>query len=164
MNRRLLFWSASRASALDPERVTLGVAVFAGLLTLWNVATYPPGAGYDAVSHTQYADFLIHHLRLPVRNETAEYYSPPLYYGLVGGRCGARDALGLGVALGAAQMIRQFELYTLAVVALAWGAALWTRSAERRAVVRSGLVALAACVIIAGPWYVYRTVHFSNPV
>jgi hypothetical protein len=254
MNRRLRLWSASRASAL-PSRVTLGVAAFAGLLTLWNVATYPPGAGYDAVSHTQYADFLIHHLRLPVRNETAEYYSPPLYYGVVGGltwigreiglgepyrlgqllnvpmvvgavllvaalarlvwperrwlapaaaayvalspvlvraaamfhpeptdlffsvlcvylaarilvrgRFRLRDALGLGAALGAAEMIRQFELYTLAVVALAWGAATWTRSDERRALVRSGLVALAACAVIAGPWYVYRTVHFSNPV
>ncbi len=72
------------AGARNPGRVVLAVAVCAGLLTLWNVARYPPGAGYDAVSHIQYADFLIHHLRLPVRNETAEYYSPPLYYGVAG--------------------------------------------------------------------------------
>ena len=41
--------------------------------------------GYDAISHTQYADFLIQHLRLPFRNETPEYYSPPLYYVVAGG-------------------------------------------------------------------------------
>jgi hypothetical protein len=243
------------AGARSPERVTLGVAAFAGLLTLYNASAYPSGAGIDAVSHTQYADFLIHHLRLPVRNETAEYYSPPLYYGVVGalswiGRqaglgdphklgqllnvplvvgavllvaalarllwperrwlapaaasfvvlspvfvrtaamfhpepadlffsvlCaylaarmlvrrayGARSALGLGLALGAAQMVRQFELYTLAVVAIAWAVALWTRSPERRLLLRSGLLALGACIVIAGPWYGYRTVHFANPV
>jgi hypothetical protein len=243
------------AGTLTPERVTLALAVCAGLLALYNAATYPPGAGYDAISHTQYADFLIHHHRLPHRNETAEYYSPPLYYAVAGAvtwvgreiglgephrlgqllnvplvvgsvllvaalarllwperrwlapgaaaylafspvlvrtaamfhpepadlffsvlcaylaarmlvrrRYDTRAALGLGVALGAAQMIRQFELYTLAVVALAWFAAVWTRPAERRALTRSGLVALAACVVIAGPWYGYRTVHFANAV
>ena len=252
MSRRLLSWSASRANA-SPRSVTLGIAAFAGLLTLYNLAGYPPGAGYDAVSHTQYADFLINHFRLPVRNETAEYYSPPLYYVVVGSltwlgrqvglaephrlgqllnvplvvgtvllvaalarvvwperrwlaptaaayvalspvlvrtaamfhpepadlffsvlcayltarilvqrRYGAREAFALGIALGAAQMIRQFELYTLAVVVLAWIAALWTRAPERRALLRSGLVGLAACVVIAGPWYGYRIVHFSN--
>ena len=238
---------------LTPERLTLGIAAFAGLLTLWNAAAYPPGAGYDAASHKEYADFLIQHLRLPIRGETPEYYSPPLYYGLAGGvtwigreaglgephklgqllnvpmvvgavllvaalarllwperrwlppaaaayvalspvlvrtaamfhpeptdlfasvlcaylaarmlvrrRYGAGAALGLGVALGAAQMVRQFELYTLAVVALAWLAALWTRRDERRALLRSGIVALAACAVVAGPWYGYRAANYGN--
>jgi len=236
--------------------VTLCVAALAGLLTFYNAATYPPGAGYDAVSHMQYADFLVHHLRLPVRNETAEYYSPPLYYGVAGAatwvgrqiglgephRLGqvlnvplvvgavllvaalarllwperrwlapgaaaylalspvlvrtaamfhpepadlffsvlcaylaarmvvrreyrVRSAIVLGLALGAAQMIRQFELYTLAVIAIAWMVAAWTRGGERRALVRAGLIALAACAVVAGPWYGYRIVDYgSNPV
>jgi dolichyl-phosphate-mannose-protein mannosyltransferase len=243
------------AGRLTPERVTLGVAAFAGLITLWNALAYPPGAGYDAISHTQYADFLIHHHRLPVRNETGEYYSPPLYYGIAGGvtwigrqlgvgephklgqllnvpmvvgavllvaalarllwperrwlapgaaayvalspvlvraaamfhpeptdlfasalcaylgarivlqrRYGVRTALGLGLALGAAQLVRQFQLYTLAVLGLVWLAAIWTRAVERRALLRSGLVALAACAVVAGPWYGYRAVHYANPV
>jgi Dolichyl-phosphate-mannose-protein mannosyltransferase len=241
------------AGTLTPRRVTLGLAGLAGLITLWNTAAYPPGAGYDAASHKEYADFLIQHLRLPVRNETPEYYSPPLYYGLAGGvtwigrqlgfgephklgqllnvplvigsvllvaalarllwperrwlapgaaaflglspvlvRTAAmfhpepadlfasalcaylaarmlvlrsyrwRTAIGLGVALGAAQMVRQFELYTLAVVVLAWFVALWRRTEERGALLRSGLVALAACVVVAGPWYGYRAANYSN--
>jgi hypothetical protein len=243
------------AGKLTPERITLGVGVFAGLIALWNALAYPAGAGYDAISHQQYADFLIHHHRLPVRSDTGEYYSPPLYYALAGvatwigrqlgfggpyklgqllnvpmvvgavllvaalarlvwperrwnapgaaaymtlspvlmrgaamfhpeptdlfasvlcaylaarillqRRYGLRAALGLGVALGAAQLVRQFELYTLAVVALAWLVALWARTADRRVLLRSGLVALAACVVVAGPWYGYRAVHYANPV
>jgi hypothetical protein len=241
------------ATRLTAERVTVLVVVAAGLLALWNAASYPWGAGYDAASHKEYADFLIDHLRLPVRNETPEYYSPPLYYGLAGAvtwigrqaglsdphklgqllnvpavvgaallvaalarllwperrwlapgaaayvvlspvlartaamfhpeptdlffsalcaylaarmlvrrRYGTAAALGLGVALGAAQMVRQFELYTLAVVGLAWVAALWRRAEDRRALLRSGLVALAACAVVAGPWYGYRAANYGN--
>jgi hypothetical protein len=61
-------------------------------------------------------------------------------------------------------MVRQFALYTLAVVALAWLAALWRRAEERRALLRSAAVALAAVVVIAAPWYVYRSVHYANPI
>ena len=241
------------AGKLTPERLVWAIAVLAGAITLWNAASYPPGAGYDAASHKEYADFLIQHLRLPVRNETPEYYSPPLYYGLAGGvtwigrqvglgephklgqllnvplvvgavllvaalarmlwperrwlaptaaayvalspvlmrtaamfhpepadlfasvlaaylaarmlvgrRYGRGAAIGLGVALGADQMVRQFGLYTLAVVALAWLAALRMRTEERRALLRAGLVALAACAVVAGPWYGYRVANYGN--
>jgi hypothetical protein len=227
----------------------------AGVLSLWNAFTYPSGAGYDAASHREYADFLIQHHRLPYRDETPEYYSPPLYYLLAGTadwigrtvrlgdphklgqllnvpvvigtvllvaalarvlwprlrwvpvaaaafvalspvltrtaamfnpeptdlfvsvlcaylaarilvahRYGAPAALGLGAALGAAQMVRQFALYTLAVVALAWLAALWVRADERRALLRSAAVASAAVAVIASPWYVYRAIHYANPI
>jgi len=248
--------TAARAAArLTPERVTVLVVAFAGVLALWNAVSYPWGAGYDAASHKEYADFLADHLRLPVRNETPEYYSPPLYYGLagavswIGRHAGLSDphklgqllnvpavvgavllvaalarllwperrwlapgaaayvvlspvlartaamfhpeptdlffsalcaylaarilvrrsygnvaALGLGIALGAAQMVRQFELYTLAVVGLAWLAALWRRADDRRALLRTGLAALAACVVVAGPWYGYRAANYGNAV
>jgi hypothetical protein len=222
---------------------------------LWNVAAYPSGAGYDATSHREYADFLIHHLRLPFRNETPEYYSPPLYYIVAGAlswlgrqahvgdpyklaqllnvpvvvgtlllvaalarllwpqrrwlapaavgyvalspvlmrtasmfnpeptdllvsmvclylaarmlvqrRYTWRAALGLGVALGCGEMVRQFSLWTLAVVVISFAVAIWARSSERRALATSLAIALAACAVIALPWYVYRAVHYGNAV
>jgi hypothetical protein len=240
---------------LTPERVALGFAALAGVIVLWNAAAYPVGAGYDAASHKEYADFLVDHLRLPHENETPEYYSPPLYYGLAGAlswlgrqaglgephklaqlwnvpvvaatvllvialarllapqrrwlapaaagyialspvltrtasmfnpeptdllvsmlclylaarilvrrRYGAGAAIGLGAALGAGEMVRQFALWTLAVVVLGFLAALWSRPLERRAVLRSLAVALAACAVIAGPWYGYRAANYSNAI
>ncbi|HET7572807.1 MAG TPA: hypothetical protein VFJ77_09110 [Gaiellaceae bacterium] len=238
-----------------PERVVLVLAGLAGLVTLWNVAVYPSGLGYDAASHREYADFLIQHHRLPHRNETPEYYSPPLYYLLAGAadwigrqislgdphklgqvlnipavaaavlltaalarllwprrpwlapaaagfvalspvlertaamfhpepldlalgalagwlaarilvrRNGSvRAALALGAVLGLAQMVRQFALYVLATVVLAWLAALWRRPQDRTALARSLAVALAAVVVLAGPWYAYRAAHYGNAV
>ncbi|HEX7581638.1 MAG TPA: hypothetical protein VF321_01005, partial [Gaiellaceae bacterium] len=69
---------------LTPERVTWALVALGGAIVLWNAAAYPAGAGYDATSHREYADFLIQHLRLPFRGETPEYYSPPLYYFVAG--------------------------------------------------------------------------------
>ncbi len=243
------------AGKLSPERIAIGFAVLAGLIVLWNAAAYPAGAGYDAPSHQEYADFLIHHLRLPFRNETPEYYSPPLYYAVAGavtwvGReiglgephklgqllnvpavvgtvllvialarliwpkrrwlapaaagfvalspvltrtgsmfnpeptdlfistlClylaarmlvrrsyGWKPALALGIALGAGEMVRQFSLWTLAVVVLAFLVAIWKRPEERRAVARALAVALVAVVVIAAPWYGYRAANYGNPV
>jgi hypothetical protein len=61
-------------------------------------------------------------------------------------------------------MIRQFSLWTLAVVVLAFGAALWARAGERRALLRTLAVALATCAVVAGPWYGYRAVNYSNAI
>lgn len=240
---------------LTPGRVAAGFAALAGLVVLWNAVAYPSGAGYDAASHREYADFLVDHLRLPHENETPEYYSPPLYYMWAGAldwigrhaglgepwklaqlwnavaavltvllvaalarllfrtrpwvapaaagfvalspvftrssamfnpeptdllvsslclylaarilverRHRARAALGLGAALGAGEMVRQFSLWTLAVVVLAFGAALLWRRADRRALARSLALALAACVVVAGPWYGYRAANYANAI
>jgi hypothetical protein len=240
---------------LTPERLTWALVALGGAIVLWNAAAYPAGAGYDATSHQEYADFLINHLRLPFRNETPEYYSPPLYYIVagaatwVGRQAGIADphklaqllnvpvvvgmlllvaalarllwperrwlaptavgfvavspvltrtasmfnpettdlfvsmlclylaarmlvrhrhtwraALGLGVALGCGEMVRQFALWTLAVVVLAFATAVLARDGERRAVASSLAIALLACAAIALPWYVYRAVHYGNPV
>lgn len=239
------------AGRLAPERLAYGFAALAGLIVLWNALAYPSGAGYDAASHKEYANFLIDQHRLPVRNETPEYYSPPLYYAIAGVlaslgrrlglgdpfklvqllnvpvvvgtvllaialarllwperrwlpvyaagfvaldpvlmRLGAmvnpeptdllvstaslylaarillgrgprlRDALWLGIALGVGEMIRQFALWTLAVVVLAFLAASW----RRRELLVPLAVALAVCVAIALPWYVYRAQNYGNPV
>ena len=243
------------AGRITPERVAVGFAILAGLIVLWNASAYPAGAGYDAPSHREYADFLIQHLRLPIRDETPEYYSPPLYYAIAGavtwvGRqaglgephklgqllnvgvvvgtvllvialarllwperrwlapaaagfvalspvlmrtasmfnpeptdlfvatlClwlaarmlvrrsyGWKPALALGAALGAGQMIRQFALWTLAVVVLAWLVAIWVRTEERRELVRALAVSLAAVAVIAGPWYGYRAANYGNAI
>jgi hypothetical protein len=82
----------------------------------------------------------------------------------VGRRYGLGAAIGLGVALGAGEMIRQFSLWTLAVVVLAFGAALWARAGERRALLRALATALAACIVVAGPWYGYRAANYSNAI
>jgi len=243
------------AGKLGPERLVQAFAALAGLIVLWNAASYPSGAGYDAASHREYADFLIQHHRLPLRGETPEYYSPPLYYWVAGaltwvGRqmglgdphklgqllnvpavvgtvllvaalarllwperrwlpavaagfvalspvltrtaamfnpepvdlfvsalClylaarmlvrrhfSVRSAAALGLALGCGEMVRQFSLWTLAVVVLAFLAALSLRVADRRALAGALAVALAACAVVALPWYVYRAVHYGNPV
>jgi hypothetical protein len=243
------------AGTLAPERLARWFAALAGLIVLWNALAYPSGAGYDAASHREYADFLIQHHRLPFRNETPEYYSPPLYYSLagaatwVGRQVGlgdphklgqllnvpavvgtvllvaalarllwperrwlppaaagfvalspvlmrtasmfnpeptdlfvsalclflaarmlvrhdyrVRSALGLGVALGAGEMVRQFSLWTLAVVVLAFVAAASLREPGRRSLALALATALAACAVIALPWYVYRATHYGNAV
>ena len=255
MSRLTATPSATLRARLTPERVTWALVALGGAIVLWNAAAYPAGAGYDATSHREYADFLIDHLRLPFRNETPEYYSPPLYYIVAGGvtwigrqaglgdphklgqllnvpvvvgilllvaalarllwperrwlapaavgfvalspvltrtasmfnpettdllvsmlclylaarmlvrrRYTWRAGLGLGVALGCGEMVRQFSLWTLAVVVLAFGVVMWARAEERRAAAASLAVALAACAAIALPWYVYRAIHYGNPV
>jgi len=243
------------AGKLGPERLVQAFAALAGLIVLWNAAAYPSGAGYDAASHREYADFLIQHHRLPIRGETPEYYSPPLYYWVAGALTWAgrqiglgdphklgqllnvpavigtvllvaalarllwperrwlpavaagfvalspvltrtaamfnpepvdlfvsalclylaarmlvrrhfslRFAAALGLALGCGEMVRQFSLWTLAVVVLAFLAALSVRSAERRLIAASLAVVVAACAVVALPWYVHRAQHYGNAV
>jgi hypothetical protein len=247
---------AGKLKSLSPEQLTWAFVALGAAVVLWNTAAYPAGAGYDAASHREYADFLIQHHRLPFRNETPEYYSPPLYYLVagaatwVGGQLGVfgdphklgqllnvpavvgtlllvaalarllwperrwlapaatgfvalspvltrtasmfgpeptdlfvsmlclylaarllvrrtygrRASLGLGIALGCGEMVRQFSLWTLAVVVLASLAAVWVRVSERRALLGALAVVLAGTAVIALPWYVYRAIHYGNPI
>jgi len=255
VNRTVSTRGRVAAAWLTPEWLTRALVALGGAIVLWNAAAYPSGAGYDATSHREYADWLIQHHALPIRGATPEYYSPPLYYAVagavtwVGRQVGLSDphklgqllnvpvvvgtlllvaalarllwperrwlapaavgfvalspvltraasmfnpeptdlfasmlctylaarifvqqrytwraALGLGVALGCGEMVRQFSLWTLAVVVLAFAVALWARAAERRALAVSLAIALAACAVIALPWYVYRAVHYGNPI
>ena len=247
---------AGRLRAITPEQLAWAFVALGVAIVLWNASAYPAGAGYDAASHREYADFLIQHHRLPYRNETPEYYSPPLYYLVAGGATwigkqlgvfgdphklgqllnvpavigtlllvvalarllwperrwiapaaagfvalspvltrtasmfgpeptdlfvsmlclylAARlllrrayrwpAAFGLGIALGCGEMVRQFSLWTLAVVVLAFGAAMWARAGDRRALLRTLAVVIVGTAIVALPWYVYRAIHYGNPI
>ena len=84
------------AGKIRPEQVAAALVVLLGVLTLWNTLAYPAGAGYDAHSHWEYADFLIEHHRLPHRNETPEYYSPPAYFAVAGAATWIGRQVGLG--------------------------------------------------------------------
>lgn len=79
-------------------------------------------------------------------------------------RGGRGSAIVLGLALGAGELVRQFALWTLAVVVLAFLAALVWQRDERRHVLRSLGIALAACIVVAGPWYGYRAANYANAI
>jgi hypothetical protein len=69
-----------RSSALAAAAIALAFA----LVTGWNAAKYPSGAGYDVEQHQQYADLLVHHGEIPGAGTRSEYYTPPGFYALAG--------------------------------------------------------------------------------
>jgi hypothetical protein len=77
---------------------------------------------------------------------------------------GWRSAGLLGVALGAAQLVRGFNLWLVPIVLAGLAAAAIGGSVARRRAALSGLVALAATALVAGPWYVRQTIRYSNPL
>jgi hypothetical protein len=66
-----------------------------------------------------------------------------------------QPAVALGVALGLAQLVRAFSLWTFAAVVLGFAAArAW----------RPLLVVIAATAVVTAPWYVRQAVVYGNPV
>jgi hypothetical protein len=168
-------WIGRHAGLSEPHKlaqllnvgVVVGTALLVGALArlLWPERRWiaPAAIGYVAFS--------------PVLIRTASMFNPEptdlfvsvlcLYLAarlLVGRTYGRGAALGLGVALGAGEMVRQFSLWTLAVVVLAFLAAVWWRREERRQLLRTLGLALAACAVIAGPWYGYRAANYGNAI
>jgi hypothetical protein len=82
---------------------------------------------------------------------------------IVRGDYRARSAIALGVALGAAQLVRAFTLWTFGVVVVALVATALTRPERRRILIATG-IAVVATAVVTGPWYVRQAVHYSNPV
>jgi cytochrome bd-type quinol oxidase subunit 2 len=74
------------------------------------------------------------------------------------------SAIALGAALGAAQLVRAFSLWTFGVVLLVLVVAVVARSDERRRAVIALLVTLLATGVVAGPWYAYQSHRYTNPV
>jgi hypothetical protein len=73
-------------------------------------------------------------------------------------------AVLLGAVLGAAQLVRAFSLWTFAAVVLAFGAALVVRYADRRTLLRTLVITVAACVVVVSPWYIRQAIRYGNPV
>ena len=81
---------------------------------LWNAAHYPPGAGYDALDHIDYADGLVPGWKLP--QGVGEYYTPPGFYLVAGAGVWVADRLGLGEPHRAAAALN--VLFLLAALAI----------------------------------------------
>ena len=73
--------------------------------------------------------------------------------------------VALGAALGAAQLVRAFSLWTFGVVVL-----VLARRGGRRGAASGGgslsrsLVTLLATGVVAGPWYAYQSHRYTNPI
>jgi hypothetical protein len=68
----------------------------------------------------------------------------------------ARHAAVLGLSLGAAQLVRGFNLWLVPIVLVGLAVA--------RLPARLWLVVPAAAFVVAGPWYIRQAVEYSNPV
>ena len=243
---------------MTEPRYRIAVAAILGVLaavTLWNAASYPPGMGFDADPHYEYAYMLVHEGRIPGPEKRSEYYTPPLFYAVSGAATVVGEQLGLGeprrlallvnaavslatavlvlalarllwpgrpllhvaalgffalvpvlakttamfhpeplsmflstlalllaarmlvrrrytlaagaalgLALGAAQLVRAFSLWTFAAVLLALGVAALADRAARRQVLAAAGIAVAVTALVAGPWYLRQALHYTNPV
>ena len=78
-------------------------------------------------------------------------------------RYGLASAAGLGVVLGAGQLVRSVGLWALGTVCLVLLAAS-IFGAERRSAARALVVVAAVGVLVALPWYVYLGSRYGNPV
>jgi 4-amino-4-deoxy-L-arabinose transferase-like glycosyltransferase len=70
----------------------------------------------------------------------------------------------LGLVLGAAQLVRAFTLWTVAVVLLAFAAAAVADGRARRQVLAAAGVVAAFAALVAAPWYVRQVVEFRDPI
>jgi flagellar biosynthesis protein FliQ len=73
-------------------------------------------------------------------------------------------AIALGAALGAAQLVRAFSLWTFGVVVLVLVVVAVARSDERRQALIALIVTVIATGVVAGPWYAYQSHRYTNPV
>jgi hypothetical protein len=71
-------------------------------------------------------------------------------------------ALGLGLALGLAQLVRAWTLWTLGVVVLVLAVAAVTRPLERRRLVGALAVVVGVAILVAAPWYVHQVRRYDS--
>lgn len=77
---------------------------------------------------------------------------------------GWRTALAVGLALGAAQLVRGFNLWLVPIVLAGFVAAAMGGGLAPRRAASAAAVVLATAACVAGPWYVRQAVEYSNPV
>jgi 4-amino-4-deoxy-L-arabinose transferase-like glycosyltransferase len=103
------------AGAPSWYRRSLGVLFFLLVaIALTNARVYPPGGGYDAVDHMEYAD-LLRHGHVPNQVGASEYYSPPGFYAIAAGLTWIGDQFGLGEPH---RVVLAFNVLVLAATAL----------------------------------------------
>jgi hypothetical protein len=73
-----------------------------------------------------------------------------------------RVAVALGLALGLAQLVRAWTLWTLGVVVLALVVATIARSRDRRPLVAATAVVVAVAVLVPTPWYVHQLRRYDS--
>lgn len=113
---------------MRPTRYRVAAAVLVGLfalVTLWNAASYPPGAGYDASHHIDYAEMLVKEGRTPTQESRSEYYTPPLFYAVSGAAIVVGEQLGLGEPKRVAQLVNAVLAVLTALLVLALARLLW---------------------------------------
>jgi Dolichyl-phosphate-mannose-protein mannosyltransferase len=157
-----LDWLAARLGAAEPHRAGIGVNVLfllGTVLLTWRIArelwpererlALAAAAFVALVPVTVKAASMFH-------PETMSLFLSTLALWLcVRTLADPRYAPALGLALGAAQLVRAFALWTVAVVAVA------LLAARRR---RQLAVVLALAAVIPLPWYVHETVEYGTPL
>jgi hypothetical protein len=138
------------AQTLWPRRDALALAAL-GLLAL---APWVPKAA--AMFHPEPLDLFLSTLALLLATRM-----------LVRRRFDLRAAAALGLILGAAQLVRAFSLWTVAVVVLAFAAAALLRPGGpggRSAILTAGAVVLGLALLVPAPWYMRQATTFGDPV
>jgi 4-amino-4-deoxy-L-arabinose transferase-like glycosyltransferase len=103
------------AGAPSWYRRTLGVLfLLLVAIALANARTFPPGGGYDAVDHIEYAD-LLRHGHVPDEVGASEYYSPPAFYAVAAALTWIGEQAGLGEPH---RVVLAFNVLVLAATAL----------------------------------------------
>jgi len=105
-----------------------------------NAANYPPGNGYDAGDHMEYADGLIPGWHLP--HGVGEYYTPPGFYFLAGIVDWLAEQAGLGDPHRATQALNVLLLLGTLLLVRQIARELW----PRRSRIELGAVAFVAFV------------------
>lgn len=71
-------------------------------------------------------------------------------------------ASSLGIALGLAQLVRAWTLWTVGVVVVVLGVAALTRVSERRSLLAALGVVVALAVVVPAPWYVHQMREYDS--
>lgn len=85
-------------------------------------------------------------------------------YAIARRRFGLLVGAGTGAALGAAQLVRAFSLWTFAVVIIALVVSAVVLPEQRRRMLVTLAAALVSTLLVAGPWYGYQASRYTNPV
>jgi hypothetical protein len=135
----------------DGYRVAfLALCALVVALGLWNAARYPPGAGYDAADHIEYAELLVPGWSLP--DYEGEYYTPPGFYAVAGSARWVGEQLGLGEPLRAATALNVLFLLGTVLLVRQLARELWP-GRERLALAAAAFAGLVPVAVKAAAMF-----------